>query len=162
VPQPNVQQLAGLDLFPDPFPKSVYLETPGEPVNNRPASVIIHPQSYFDLNVDDQRFGSIIPPLDPSYRGIMLPSYIALLEGLVHCFVHPPGLFLASTIAYLLDDVLEERKGKEKEVLKIVTTDAAKWYMGIVYNKGRTPWPHELLAYRDRLWWASDYYSDIG
>ncbi|KAH6904661.1 hypothetical protein BKA70DRAFT_1507190, partial [Coprinopsis sp. MPI-PUGE-AT-0042] len=79
-----------------PYPDSLGFELPetGNSEGMAPKTVKIHPQSYF-ANFD------LVNELENPRRFIPLPSYLdnrilvpdlhTLLEGLVHCLIHPPA-----------------------------------------------------------------------
>ncbi|RDX49479.1 hypothetical protein OH76DRAFT_1483138 [Lentinus brumalis] len=75
-----------------------------EPV---PAFIILIPQSYYGLDVRaKEQFQSLVPPLDASNAGILVPKYHTFLEGLVHYGLHPPfGLDVPHNQGLMWNDV---------------------------------------------------------
>ncbi|KAF9484780.1 hypothetical protein BDN70DRAFT_797022, partial [Pholiota conissans] len=92
------------------FPKSVRLEhlamLESEPYKFYPTfRNILLPQSYFGLDATAlSRFQSLVPPLDASNAGILVPKYHTILEGLVHFIMGRWGSlrFYDNFIDYLL------------------------------------------------------------
>ncbi|TFK91312.1 hypothetical protein K466DRAFT_596229 [Polyporus arcularius HHB13444] len=72
-----------------------------------PAFIILIPQSYYGLDVRaKEQFQSLVPPLDASNAGILVPKYHTFLEGLVHYGLHPPfGLDVPHNQGLMWNDV---------------------------------------------------------
>jgi hypothetical protein len=124
------------------FPKSIRLRHTDVPDNFNspltlwplPRHILLLPQSYFALDTrSESRFQSLVPPLDASNAGILVPKYNTFLEGLVHAFMYPPEGRRGSVsfhdifIDYL---VRYRRRGlRERAILSDIQTEDCTWYM---------------------------------
>jgi hypothetical protein len=124
------------------FPKSIRLRHTDVPDNfdspltlwPLPRHILLLPQSYFALDTrSESRFQSLVPPLDASNAGILVPKYNTFLEGLVHALMYPPegrrgsvsfhGIFIRYLVRY-------RRRGlRERAILSDIQTEDCTWYM---------------------------------
>lgn len=79
------------------FPKGIYLQHADIPENNPykldpiPCFIPLPPQSYFGLDVRaGERFQSLVPSLDSSNAGILVPKYHTFPEACVEVIMNPP------------------------------------------------------------------------
>ncbi|KAI9062572.1 hypothetical protein FKP32DRAFT_1677103 [Trametes sanguinea] len=142
-----------------PFPHSIrlrHIDIPDEEpykLEPLPGYILLLPQSYFGLNVDQKdRFVSLVPPLPASNADILVPKYHSFLEGLVHFIMKPPtgllnelrphykgrlkhdiflGYLLSWRVRYDYDVPLptHELLPEEEKILAELQTDEARWYI---------------------------------
>ncbi|KAF8200211.1 hypothetical protein BJ912DRAFT_948298 [Pholiota molesta] len=113
------------------FPKSIRLRHTDVPDNFNspltlwplPRHILLLPQSYFALDTrSESRFQSLVPPLDASNAGILVPKYNTFLEGLVHAFIFH-DIFIDYLVRY-------RRRGlRERAILSDIQTEDCTWYM---------------------------------
>ncbi len=151
---------------PTAFPRGIllkHLDVPDDHDPNKlesfPTYILLLPQSYFGLDVrSKERFQSLVPPLDPSNGGILVPKYHTFLEGLVAFNINPPiplasphdkqrmvhdqyiGYLLRYRVQYEDDDdtPLGELLPEERVILGELRTDEAIWYI-TKYMVGKPP-----------------------
>ncbi|KAH6915520.1 hypothetical protein BKA70DRAFT_1420472 [Coprinopsis sp. MPI-PUGE-AT-0042] len=143
-----------------PFLDSVFLQLPdaldlGNSRGTAPKTVNVHPQSYFGVEIGtEQKSTRLFTPL-PTYldKKIFAPGYHTLLDGLVHFLMYSPAggtlpCYWRSQIIRLILEI-RTRMGEsgEPEVLKKLTTNEAKWYMGICRD---WPSPRQIAEYKAR------------
>lgn len=141
------------------FPNGILLKHPDIPddepykLEPLPGHILLLPQSYYGLNVRSQeRFQSMVPPLDASNAGILVPKYHTFLEGLVAFMMHPPidlttphyrgWSFHSVYIDYLIryrvkyegdprDPPPPKLLPEERAILGELQTEEARWMLGL-------------------------------
>ncbi|KAF9484787.1 hypothetical protein BDN70DRAFT_917399 [Pholiota conissans] len=116
-----------------------------------PRHILLLPQSYYNVNTSSvSRFQSLVPPLAPENKDILIPKYNTMLEGLAHFIIYPPtGCFqpFSKQVIYirrLLDSRLDPggtamHADISHEILSEITTEDAMWYMHISLLHGTYP-----------------------
>lgn len=158
------------------FPRGIllkHLDIPdGEPykLEPLPGYILLLPQSYFGLDVkQEERFSSLVPPLDASNADILAPKYNTCLEGLVHFNVNPPipldtphgkqrgkhEVYIGYLTRYRVkyeDDTPppKELLPEESAILSELQTEDARWYMSVLLRERRMLPFSEIKAYKRR------------
>lgn len=100
---------------PNPLPNSCLLQfdlgDASEPKDDyEPLKVLIHPQSYFQFDMDDiTKTKSLVPPLPMSNATLRFPTLSAFIDSLIDTLLDPVigyrhrkyGLRLSTYLAYL-------------------------------------------------------------
>ncbi|KAI1791232.1 hypothetical protein LXA43DRAFT_1094832 [Ganoderma leucocontextum] len=163
------------------FPGGILLKHPDVPDDDPdkpeleplPAYILLLPQSYFGLDVrSEERFQSLVPPLDSDNADILVPKHHTFLEGLVAFNVSPPiplhtpharqrvrhDIFIGYLLRYRVkyeddpDGLVpppEELHPEERVILSELQTEEARWYIRM-YMSGRAPGFDELREYNHR------------
>ncbi|KAF9484793.1 hypothetical protein BDN70DRAFT_55982 [Pholiota conissans] len=147
------------------FPRSIRLAHRDVPEDDPdklyplPRCILLLPQSYYALDTrSESRFQSLVPPLDASNKGILVPKYHTLLEGLSHFMMYPPKDIPAISLhQYLIDNLLHARINDltnsqvvEKILSEIQDEDSA-WYIGKLTRENYALVPDEEVDdYRRR------------
>jgi hypothetical protein len=76
---------------PPCFPNSSWLETTSQTLVHEPATIVVHPQSYFAFDVRDVTCSATLsPPPSEEDAGIRFPTLPALFDSLVVTMLDPP------------------------------------------------------------------------
>ncbi|KAH6903456.1 hypothetical protein BKA70DRAFT_1404087 [Coprinopsis sp. MPI-PUGE-AT-0042] len=162
-----IQRLASINCA-IPYPDSIKFKLPLEIakdnfVGTAPETVTVHPQSYFgelynNLGKEQKnprRFIRLPSDLD---ERILTPNLHTLLEGLIHCLFYPPSKGAPppwcwkdemDALICEAEDRLEE-KVAELTIMKKLSTDKAKWYMGYWFKNHRRPSIDQIAEFKDR------------
>ncbi|KAF8166003.1 hypothetical protein B0H34DRAFT_794316 [Crassisporium funariophilum] len=119
-----------------------------------PQHILLLPQSYYGLDARSEasRFQSLVPPLDSSNAGILVPKYNTFLEGLVEINMNPPtghwhrmskathDIFIGYLTLYRVKPDLDlpepaELRPVERDILSEIQTEDCAWYMDIRLSK---------------------------
>ncbi|KAF8149942.1 hypothetical protein B0H34DRAFT_731808 [Crassisporium funariophilum] len=137
------------------FPRSIRLLHPDIPDEDPykfwpiPQHILLLPQSYYGLDARSaSRFQSLVPPLDSSNAGILVPKYNTFLEGLVEFIMNPPTgqwqgaskltheTFIGYLTLYRVKPDVDvappvELRPIERDILSEIQTEECAWYMDI-------------------------------
>ncbi|RDB21533.1 hypothetical protein Hypma_011931 [Hypsizygus marmoreus] len=142
------------------FPRSIRLlhsDIPDEDpyqLEPIPQHILLLPQSYYGLDAARSafRFQSLVPPLDSSNAGILVPKYNTFLEGLVEIIMNPPtgychkaskarhDVFIGYLTLYRIKPDLDlpepaDLRPIERDILSELQTEDCAWYMDIWLSK---------------------------
>ncbi|RDB30519.1 hypothetical protein Hypma_007273 [Hypsizygus marmoreus] len=158
-PNRNFMEVSGPHKGAYAFPRSIRLLHSDIPEDEPyklepiPQHILLLPQSYYGLDVRSTfRFQSLVPPLDSSNAGILVPKYNTFLEGLVEIIVNPPtghwhraskathDIFIGYLTLYRIKPDLDlpeppELRPIERDILSEIQTEDCAWYMDILLSK---------------------------
>ncbi|KAH6903457.1 hypothetical protein BKA70DRAFT_1514447 [Coprinopsis sp. MPI-PUGE-AT-0042] len=160
-----IQRLASIHRAV-PYPDSIDFKLPPEIASandgTAPETLTVHPQSYFGNNFNlgeerknPQRFIRLPSFLD---KRILTPNLHTFLEGLIHCLFYPPAKGAPPPLCWRdemdaliceAEDRLDE-KVAEQTIMKGLSTDEAKWYMGFWFKNRVRPRIHQIAEFKDR------------
>ncbi|KAH6901060.1 hypothetical protein BKA70DRAFT_1406121 [Coprinopsis sp. MPI-PUGE-AT-0042] len=146
--------------YPDSIAFELHPDIANETDGTAPKTVTVYPQSYFGdrFNLRKERINPRRFIRLPSYldKRILTPTLHTFLEGLVHILFYPPATGAPppdpwrEEIVGLIGDV-ELCMGEqvaEREIMKILSTNEAKWYMGFWFENGVRPSIDQIEEYK--------------